>query len=65
MTSTIHQGPFTGLASAYAALLKWIDANGYRVAGPDRAIYLRLSEEDYSRQDQNAITEMQVPVSKN
>jgi effector-binding domain-containing protein len=64
MASTIHQGSFTGLAGAYAALLKWIDLNGYRVAGPDRAIYLRLPEAGQSRQDPNAITEMQVPVSK-
>jgi len=64
MASTIHQGSFTGLANTYAALVKWIDANGYNLAGPDRAIYLRLPEEGSSRQDPNAITEMQVPVSK-
>ena len=44
MASTIHKGPFTGFASAYADLLKWIDANGYRVNGADREIYLRLPE---------------------
>jgi effector-binding domain-containing protein len=64
MASTLHQGAFTGLAGAFAALLKWIDANGYQVAGPDRAVYLRLPENGRSRQDPNAITEMQVPVSK-
>jgi len=64
MASTIHQGSFTGLANAYTALVKWIDANGYSLAGPDRAIYLRLPEAGNSRQDPNAITEMQVPISK-
>jgi DNA-binding transcriptional MerR regulator len=64
MASTIHRGSFTGLAGAYAALLKWIDLNGYYVDGPDRAIYLRLPEAGQSRQDPNAITEMQVPISK-
>jgi len=64
MASTIHQGPFTGLANAYAALVKWIDAHGYSKAGPDREIYLRLPEEGNSRQDPNAITEMQVPISR-
>jgi len=64
MASTIHQGSFSGLAGAYAALLKWIDLNGYYVDGPDRAIYLRLPEAGQSRQDPNAITEMQIPVSK-
>lgn len=64
MASTIHRGSFTGLSGAYASLLQWIDANGYRVAGPDRSIYLRLPEAGQSRQDPKAITEMQVPIQK-
>ncbi len=64
MASTLHQGSFVGLSGAYAALLKWIDLNGYHVTGPDRAVYLRLPEAGQSRQDPNAITEMQVPVGK-
>lgn len=64
MASTIHQGPFTGFAGAYAGLLKWIDANGYRVDGPDREIYLRLPEAGGYRSDPKAITEMQVPVCR-
>jgi DNA-binding transcriptional MerR regulator/effector-binding domain-containing protein len=62
MASTVHQGAFTGLAGAFAAILKWIDANGYHIAGPDRALYLRLPQDGHSRQDPNAITEMQVPI---
>jgi len=64
MASTIHKGPFTGFANAYADLLKWIDANGYRVNGPDREVYLRLPQEGQHRSDPNALTEMQVPVIK-
>jgi DNA-binding transcriptional MerR regulator len=64
MASTIHRGSFDGLAGAYAALLQWIDANGYRIAGPDRSIYMRLPEAGQLRHDPNAITEMQVPISK-
>lgn len=64
MASTNHRGSFSGLAGAYAALLKWIDANGYHIDGPDRSIYLRLPEAGQSRHDPNAITEMQVPISK-
>lgn len=64
MASTIHHGSFAGLAGAYAALLKWIDFNGYRMDGPDRAIYLRLPQ-DSQRNDPDAITEMQVPVRRN
>lgn len=64
MASTIHRGSFTGLAGAYTALLKWIDAHGYRIYGPDREIYLRLPEISQSRSDLNAITEMQVPIER-
>ena len=64
MASTLHQGSFTGLAGTFASLLKWIDANGFRINGPDRAVYLRLPEVGQSRRDSNAITEMQVPISK-
>jgi DNA-binding transcriptional MerR regulator len=62
--SLIHQGSFAGLANAYGVLLQWIDANGYSITGPDRAIYLRLPEEGKSQHDPNAITEMQVPICK-
>ncbi|MFZ5820369.1 MAG: MerR family transcriptional regulator [Chloroflexota bacterium] len=65
MATTIHRGPFTGLAGAYTALLKWIDANGYHADGPDREIYLRLPEAGQSRSDPNAVTEMQVPIDRN
>jgi effector-binding domain-containing protein len=64
MASTLHKGPFTRFADAYASLLRWIDANGFRSNGPDREIYLRLPEAGKSRSDPNAITEMQVPVIK-
>jgi effector-binding domain-containing protein len=64
MASAVHQGSFAGLAGAYAEILKWIDANGYCVAGPDRAVYLRLPQDGRARQDPAAITEMQVPVSR-
>lgn len=65
MAFTLHCGPFSGLAGAYAAMLKWIDANGYRIVGPDREIYLQLPEAGQFYGDQNAVTEMQVPVHKN
>jgi len=64
MASTLHKGPFTGFAGAYASLLRWIDANGFRSNGPDREIYLRLPRAGKSRSDPDAITEMQVPVIK-
>jgi effector-binding domain-containing protein len=65
MAYTIHCGPFSDLAGAYAALLKWIDANDYHITGPDREVYLQLPQDGQFYNDQSAVTEMQVPVHKN
>ncbi len=59
---TIHHGAFTGLSTAYASLLKWVDANHYQVAGPDREVFLRLPTGDPYGNDPTAITELQIPV---
>jgi DNA-binding transcriptional MerR regulator len=59
---TIHHGAFTGLANAFASLLKWLDANHYQVAGPDREVFLRLPTGDPYGDDPTAITELQIPV---
>jgi DNA-binding transcriptional MerR regulator len=37
---TIHTGPIDAIAPAYAAVLHWIDARAFRVAGPPREVYL-------------------------
>jgi DNA-binding transcriptional MerR regulator len=63
VASTIHHGSYSGLAAAYAALLSWVHANGYRITGPDREIYLRLPDFELPN-DENAITELQVPIRK-
>lgn len=62
MACTIHQGPFTGLAAGFAALLTWVHANNCQIAGPDREIYLRLPERNQIGSDTSAITELQMPV---
>lgn len=64
MACTIHHGPFTGLNTAFTGLMRWIDANGFSVAGPDREVYLRLPEHGQYHTDQNAITELQIPVQR-
>ncbi|MGD0174461.1 MAG: MerR family transcriptional regulator [Anaerolineales bacterium] len=59
----IHQGAYENFSQAYTALIGWINANGYRVAGPYREIYLRgpgpqpVSPDTY-------VTEIQAPVEK-
>ncbi len=39
--SITHSGPLEKLPEAYQAILKWVEENGYRIAGPVREVYLR------------------------
>lgn len=59
VASVVHHGPFATLGNAYQALLAWIQANGYRTAGPTRELY-----HSYQRgADQSEfVTEIQFPV---
>lgn len=40
MATTVHRGPYDGLALAYHALTNWVSEKGYEIAGPTREIYL-------------------------
>ncbi|QIN79646.1 MerR family transcriptional regulator [Rubrobacter marinus] len=60
MAATVHHGPFDTIGVAYAALLAWIEGNGYRVAGPHREVYLSGGEQG----NPDYVTEIQVPVEK-
>ncbi|MGI8586683.1 MAG: MerR family transcriptional regulator [Chloroflexia bacterium] len=61
MACTVHHGSFDGLSSAYNTLMGWIEANGYRVAGPNREVYLQYERDgDPSKY----VTEVQFPVEK-
>lgn len=53
----IHQGPYSGLSAAYAEGGAWIEANGYRMVGPIREIYLTGPGEGSI-----PVTELQFPV---
>ncbi len=61
MASVIHHGSFDGLSNAYNALLHWIDANGYRVKGHNREVYLQYER---TGAPVNNVTELQFPVEK-
>jgi len=63
MACTIHQGSYEGFSQAYAALLGWIEANGYHIAGPMREIYLR-GPGPTPTDPSTYVTEIQVPVEK-
>jgi DNA-binding transcriptional MerR regulator/predicted transcriptional regulator YdeE len=43
MATTIHQGSYDTINRAHEAVLRWIEASDYRIAGPDREIYLHNS----------------------
>jgi len=63
MACVVHHGPFTTIGEAYTAIMKWIEANGYRCVGPVREVYLQCAVEG-SQTDPNTVTEIQFPVEK-
>jgi DNA-binding transcriptional MerR regulator len=64
MACAVHHGPFATIGQAYNALLAWIEANGYRVVGPAREIYLRTPKQAGEQNDPDCVTEIQFPVEK-
>ncbi|MEJ2748487.1 MAG: MerR family transcriptional regulator [Anaerolineae bacterium] len=62
MASLVRQGPYDDFAPAYQALMGWIEANGYRIVGPNREIYLRGPEAGIDPAE--FVTEIQFPVVK-
>jgi predicted transcriptional regulator YdeE len=66
MASVIHEGESATLSNTYAHLFAWTQANGYRVAGPYREIYLPESGVS-SPPDTDldvGFTELQCPVQR-
>jgi len=64
VAAVIHHGPFATLSEAYEAILKWIEANGYRISGSSREIYLKTPSEVGDQNDPASVTEIQFPVAK-
>ena len=60
VASVVHQGNFEDFTQGHAVLLEWIDANGYKIVGPYREIYIKHEKTDLS----NSTTEIQFPVEK-
>jgi len=58
---TVHEGDYSDIGQAYGAMLRWLEANRYTVAGPVRAVYLKFGE-DRLGQNSPTITELQLPV---
>lgn len=62
MACIFHHGPFEEMSAAYHALGVWLESNGYRWSGPQRAIYHKgpWTGEDPA----DYLTEIQAPVTK-
>jgi DNA-binding transcriptional MerR regulator/predicted transcriptional regulator YdeE len=63
MAATVHHGPYNTIGEAHEAVLTWIDANGYRVHGPDREVYL-FNKAPIRQDDSSYVTEIQYPVER-
>ena len=61
--SIVHHGAFNRISEAYQAVLHWIDANGYRQAGPARELFLHVSQ-PASREDESNVAEIQIPIER-
>lgn len=73
MACVVHTGCYSTLQHASNALLLWVGANGYEVAGPLREVYLRFGADQtgYSvpsaylaKESSELVTELQIPVKK-
>lgn len=63
VAATIHHGSYETIGIAHEAVMKWIDANGYRISGADREVYL-YNRLPLRRDDESYVTEIQYPVEK-
>ena len=61
VASAMHVGPFEDVATTYAALMAWIPAHGYAIAGPPEEVYLSDPAETPAEELQ---TEVHFPVRK-
>jgi DNA-binding transcriptional MerR regulator/effector-binding domain-containing protein len=59
VAATVHEGPLDDLASAYAAIMGWLDARGLHAAGGAAEISLVWDPE---RPERN-VTELQLPIA--
>jgi len=60
VVSIVHHGAFENFKQEHLALLTWIEANGYRIAGPYREIYINHNRANMAE----SATEIQYPVEK-
>jgi DNA-binding transcriptional MerR regulator len=59
MATVVHHSSYRTLHEAYQAMMAWIGVNGYRIAGPNRELYLHGGGE---QDNPDCVTEVQIPV---
>jgi DNA-binding transcriptional MerR regulator len=73
MACLVHTGGYDRLGAAGEALLAWIEARGYQIAGPTREVYLRFNADGLevplpaaylAPSDAAFVTELEVPVTR-
>lgn len=62
MASLVHHGPYNSLTQAYQEMLRWLDASGYQITGPNREIYIYSGDGPLRQDDPTYISEIQFPV---
>jgi effector-binding domain-containing protein len=62
MACTVHEGSYETVGATYGQLMAWIEANGYRMCGPVREVYVRGPES--GGDPSTYVTEIQLPVEK-
>lgn len=61
--STLYTGPYSGIGAGYAAIMTWIQDNGYNISGPGGETY--LVPPDQTSDENKYVTEISFPVHKN
>jgi effector-binding domain-containing protein len=63
VASYMHHGAFNRLTEAYQNVLRWVEDNHYRIAGPFRELY-HYCATPVRQDDESYVTEIQVPVTR-
>ena len=61
VASVVHKGSFDTIIKAYQFLMGWMETNGYKMAGPDRTLYLNDPTEVAPDE---ILQELQIPITK-
>jgi len=63
LKQAIPEGAYNTFNQAYEAVLRWVEANGYKIVGPNREVYLYCTQ-PVRQDDESYVTEIQFPVAK-